>query len=125
MSQPYKRTPLAAKRILLALKKGATRTAAAAKGGVSLDTFKRWCEEDAEFAESVVAAEGEAEASMSEVLFTAAKKGEWRASESWLKRRRSREWGDRQETTISGDAANPLVVTFADTLARTYGEEES
>jgi predicted transcriptional regulator len=30
-----------------------------------------------------------------------------------------------QKQQIMGDGKNPLVVTFADTLARTYGEEES
>jgi hypothetical protein len=95
MGTEYKRTESNARKIVAALKKGATRTAAAAKAGLSLATLSRWCEADAEFAESIAIAEGCAEASVSEVLFDAATKGrEWRAGESWLKRRRRHEWGD-------------------------------
>lgn len=118
----YKRTPTVRKRLLLSLKRGTTRTAACAFAGISLATLARWIEEDAEFAEAIACAEGCAEESMAAALFKAGK-ADWRAAESWLKRRRRSEWGDSLTAEHTGAGGGPMRVLH-EGLDRLYGDEE-
>lgn len=80
-------------RVLTALKKGNTRRAACAVGDLTEETFYRRLREDLSFSESVTRAENEAEAYYAGVIKQAAA-DDWRAAESWLKRRRREDWGD-------------------------------
>lgn len=90
-----KRTPEVEKRIIDALRVGATQKDACAAAGISWETFDEWCKAFPEFSESVTRAEGACAALMAATLYEAARTGkDWRAAESWLKRRRREEWGD-------------------------------
>jgi hypothetical protein len=90
-----KRTPEVEKRILDALRVGATQKDACAAAGISWETFDEWCKAFPEFSESVTRAEGACAALMAATIYQAAREQkDWRAAESWLKRRRREEWGD-------------------------------
>lgn len=82
------------KQILDLLRAGNTRLCAAQASGISKQSFYTYQERDAAFAFEVIQAESEAEAGHVIVLAKAASAGDWRASESWLKRRRRDDWGD-------------------------------
>lgn len=110
---PWKRTPQAATAIIQALTMGATRTAAAAMGGISLATLSRWMVEDVEFADSIISAEGSAEYAMSQSLFSAGG-SDWRAAESWLKRRRRSVWGDNVTVSADKEAAGIIAELFGE-----------
>jgi hypothetical protein len=95
MPQPHtKFTPASREKFLSALKAGMTRNGAAGIIGVHVCQIARWCAKDANFANDCAIAEQEAEARMTAAIVKAAPK-DWRAAESWLKRRRPEEWGDR------------------------------
>ena len=79
--------------------KGATAKDAAAVAGLSEATFYAWKASDPEFSESITRAENECAARLAAKLAVAAD-ADWRAAESWLKRRRSDDWGDRQTVDI-------------------------
>lgn len=80
-------------KILAALKAGNTRRAAAAYAGVHWETFYRWLE-DATFSDAVYEAEAAPEVLCASTIVNAARKGDWRAGNSWLEKRRRDEWGD-------------------------------
>lgn len=107
--RPTKYTPATVAKITRALKDGCTKEAAAACGGIGYSTLNEWEKEFPEFSEALTRAEGEAEAQMARCLFTAAPT-DWRAAESWLKRRRSKTWGDKQTTEISGTEGGPIAI---------------
>lgn len=102
--RPTKRTPATERKILAALKAGSTRKDAAASAGIHYDTFNEWMKEFPEFSVSVEGAEAEiANAAASRIMQEIKKPdGDWRAAESYLKRRRGEEWGDRQKLQHSG-----------------------
>lgn len=85
--------------ILTALRGGSSWSAAIGLAGVRANVAARWREEHPEFESAILRAEAEAERDMSDVLRVAAfgmegRPGDWRAAESWLKRRRRKDWGD-------------------------------
>lgn len=106
-----KRTPEVEKRILDALRVGATQRDAAAAAGIDETTLWRWKEAFADFAESVTRAEGACAARMAARIYQEATKddGDWRASESWLKRRRRDEWGDNVSVDIDREIERVLA----------------
>jgi hypothetical protein len=102
-----------------ALRDGCTRSAAAGAAGVHYDTFLEWTKEFSEFSEAVMRAEAEAEKTCTVAILKAAKgtktePGDWRAAESWLKRRRRKEWGDNVAVTADRRAAELLAELFPD-----------
>lgn len=115
MGRPSKFTPEVRKRILDALRIGATRQDAALASGVSVSLFMEWLDNGrkqktgafVEFLESVEQAEGEARLKFTAVIARAANDGDWRAAESYLKRRDRASWGDNQDVTSGG---GPLVL---------------
>lgn len=132
--RPGKFTPERVKAILEALRAGCTRTAAAAKGEIDLDTLARWCKANTEFCGDCTRAEADAEARFTLVMAQAASPHEvretttttnpdgttktvttvrrefdWRAAESWLKRRRRGEWGDNVNIDLDTEIANLLA----------------
>ena len=99
MARPSKYNEGLAKAITDALKAGSTRMAAAEYVGVNYETFRRWMNDNIDFYALVTRAESEAEVMFTSTLAKAARgtstvPGDWRAAESWLKRRRRGEWGD-------------------------------
>lgn len=91
-----KRTPEVEKRILDALRVGATQKDAAAAAGIGENTLDEWKRNFQDFRDAVTRAEGACAARMAARIYqeATASEGDWRAAESWLKRRRRNEWGD-------------------------------
>lgn len=99
MARRSKYTETLAKGICDALQVGATRTAASGAAGISRETFATWLERYPTFLDDVTRAEAKAELRFTTALAKAAQgtesePGDWRAAESWLKRRRRQDWGD-------------------------------
>lgn len=88
--------------ILDALRIGCTRRAAAAKGDISEDTFARMMA-DADFAEAVRKAEGEAEAVYTSVVAQATATS-WQAAAWWLERRKYMDFGRHDRVDVTMDA---------------------
>jgi hypothetical protein len=116
-----KMTPAARQKIIDGLKAGMTRSGAAGVAGIHVSQVGRWCAKDASFASDCAIAEQEAEARMTAAIVKAAPK-DWRAAESWLKRRRPEEWGDRltllkaaAETVKNADESDLLALLGYDT----------
>ncbi|BCM89062.1 hypothetical protein IAD21_00905 [Abditibacteriota bacterium] len=118
MARPTKFNDARMNAIVTSLRNGSTRRAAAAAAGVSESRFYDWMnrgeteEEFREFRESVMRAEAECENAMAKVIITAAKQGDWRASESWLKRRRKEDWSERSEVSGPNGEAVPMAIQF-------------
>lgn len=93
VSQPYKQARLDA--LLNALAAGMTRTCAAAAAGIDRSTLYDWIHADPAIADAITRAElsfaGRVEQQFGDDALSS---DDWRARESWLKRRRRREWGD-------------------------------
>lgn len=110
-----KRTPEVEKRILDALRVGATQKDACAAAGISDQTFLNWTRDSVDFLDAVMRAEAACAAVMAATIYEAAiKQKDWRAAESWLKRRRKDEWSERQEMTGSGGGALRIEIAYAD-----------
>ena len=84
------------------LQGGCTRKASHQSAGISHETFLEWLRRYPEFLEVVTRAEADAENLMVAAVHKAATDGDWRAAESWLKRRRRDDWGDNERVTHGG-----------------------
>ena len=62
-----------------------------------------------EFLEAVSKASAECAINFTRVIQTAAAKGDWKAAETWLKRRRREDWGDAVDVTSDGKPLNILI----------------
>ena len=102
MARPTKYTEDIVKRICDALAEGCTRRAAYGSVGIDQTTFLAWIERYSDFSNSVTLAEAEAEAKFTKSLWKSATgyNSDWRAAESWLKRRRREEWGDNVQSAM-------------------------
>lgn len=104
MGRPTKLDDLRAKRIVDAIGKGLSRTAAAASGGISRRTLENWLADgraDVEpyvrFLHRVQEAEAKAEAEMVSCIRTAALDPRyWQAAAWWLERLRPADWSKRE-----------------------------
>lgn len=81
------------------LEKGLTRRSACALEDVNEETFRFWCDTREEFLQMVLRADAKAETLFTEAMRRGAEgdpeyKGDWKAGESWLKRRRRADYGD-------------------------------
>jgi transposase-like protein len=93
MARPTKYSEEKAEKIAARLLHGCTRKAAARSVGIDYDTFLNWRRRYSSFSVLVDTAEAKCAMAMSAIVTKAAQEGDWRASESWLKRRRPEEWG--------------------------------
>lgn len=94
MARPSKRTPEREKRIMEALSAGASRKASAEYAGINEETLIAWMKRYLDFKSAVIEAESKVEVSAIVSVRKAWMDGDWRAAIEWLKRRRSKEWGD-------------------------------
>lgn len=108
--RPTKYTPARREQICEMLRLGATRVAAHLSAGVGSSTFFTWLDTYPEFREAVTRAEAEAEAACAAVIVLAAKDGDWRAAEAWLKRRRKEEWSEKIQQEHSGQVTIDAVL---------------
>lgn len=107
-------TPAVEQKLLQALREGCTRRAACAYAGIGESTLYDHLSQLPEFSESLTRAEDAAEAGFTLVIQKAAADGDWKAAESWLKRRRRTDWGDKVEQEISGKDGGPIEVKAID-----------
>jgi glucose-6-phosphate dehydrogenase assembly protein OpcA len=115
MARRTKKTPTREEVLFEALRQGNTRTCAAALAGIDHATFYRWIADDATFRDNVTRAEAEAEMMMVESLKEGAVASrDWRAAESWLKRRRREDWGDSIDVRKLSDEQ---IVTLLERVA--------
>ena len=121
MGRPTKLTPETQKRIIDALKIGATRLDAALSAGVTYDSFNGWYNAGKQaasgryfqFFQAVDQAEGEARLRYTTVIARAANDGDWRAALEYLKRRDRAHWGDNVDVT-SGQQPLKIVIEWSD-----------
>jgi hypothetical protein len=123
MARPTKRTNETQEKLFEALREGSTRRAACAHAGICEDTLANWLKSFSGFSDRLTREEGLAEKAMADALFRSAKTGDWRAAESWLKRRRPAEWGDKATAEITGPGGGPMQIAFTESLDRVFGEE--
>jgi transposase-like protein len=106
-------------RIIAALEIGATLRDAALTAGVSEAMFHVWLKrgreatrknEFSEFLERVEEAQAKCRLNYTAVIAKAANEGDWRAAESYLKRRDRQNWGDSQDITTAGQPITLRVV---------------
>jgi|APSaa5957512622_1039677.scaffolds.fasta_scaffold96277_2 hypothetical protein len=119
MARPSKLTEEKRERICTAIENGSTYRVAALVSGIGYSTFNDWMKlgreatrknKYSEFSEAVQIASARCEARMSETVVVAGKK-DWRAAESFLKRRDPENWGDNNRTDITS-AGDKIIVTI-------------
>jgi transposase len=113
MSRPTKLTAETQKRILSALRVGATHEHAATSAGIHYATFRRWMQQGeratrgqfCEFCEAVKSAEAVAAVGWLAAIEKAAQTGQWQAAAWKLERRYPEAWGrrDRMQVEHSGE----------------------
>ena len=106
------------------LRIGATRTAAVGAAGISRETFYVWLKENLTFSDAVTQAEAQAEIGHTLALAKASA-SDWRASESWLKRRRRADWGDNIAVGADKEAARILAELFPEDAGRSFSPTEN
>ena len=129
MARPSKLTEENVTKIIDAILHGATHTDAAGSAGIAYDTFNNWMMAGAkakkgelfEFFQKVRQAEGECAVNFTRVIQSAAARGDWKAAEAWLKRRRRAEWGDNIDMTSGGEVIKPPQVIE---IIRTYKDND-
>jgi hypothetical protein len=84
------------------LRRGMTRTAAAAAAGVDRSTPWKWAERSIAFGRSIEGAEAEFERRMVDQLDLAARRGSWRAALALLERRLPDGWQQRSTLAVEG-----------------------
>lgn len=94
------------------IRNGATAKDACGSVGITRETYFKWLREDADFSDAVMRAEDECAAQMAACIAAAAPT-DWRAAESWLKRRRSEDWGDRQSLDLDSRISGLLAALAA------------
>ena len=111
MARPSKLTPQIQTAIADNVLHGATYRDACESVGVAYSTFNEWMKQGREqksgrfrmFLEAIEAANAQAAVNFTRVIQSAAAKGDWKAAESWLKRRRREDWGDGVDVTSGGE----------------------
>ena len=120
MARPTKLTPAVHKEIVDAIAIGATYKNAVGAAGISYVTFLDWLERGRkiqdgetrksksntkylEFLKSVEKAKHTAFLRYTSTIAKAANSGDWRAAESFLKRRDPENWGDKKDITSGGE----------------------
>jgi hypothetical protein len=112
VGRPIKRTPERMAAIIAHVRAGSTLTDAAQSCEIDRVTLWAWRNDDATFSNSLMAAEAECANDMAACIAKAAPT-DWKAAESWLKRRRREDWGDRVAHEIDNDIAQ-LMAQLAD-----------
>jgi hypothetical protein len=118
MARITKRTDERVERILEALSSGQTRRVAAACGGVSDDTLRRWIQADTQLSLRVSAAESQAQIALVACIRNAADH-DWRAAAWLLERRDPANWSLRQQLAVHATTHEPMkvIVEYVDQAA--------
>src|SRR5437588_1663478 len=110
MGRPSKRTTERLQTVLVALRGGASRKAAAAAGGVDASTLRRWVSDRAAVRQAVAEAEGHCEETLVRVIAACAAGGDWRAAAHLLAVRFPADWSPnvRLRAEVSGPGGEPV-----------------
>lgn len=119
MARPTKLTQEVKKRIVAAIKQGATYELSSQYGGIHYDTFNRWMKQGQEetegefcqFYEAIKKAEGEAVVGWLRKIEASARDGNWQAAAWKLERRYPKDYG-KQLHEIAGPGGGPLQVEY-------------
>jgi len=106
MARPTKYTPETAKKITDAIRVGATFRLACMYGGISEDTFLRWRERYADFADAIKEAEGAGAVGWLAKIEKAANEGVWQAAAWKMERRYPHEYG---RTVVSQEHSGEIT----------------
>jgi hypothetical protein len=107
---------VAERRILAALRKGATMEMAAKAAGISRATLHRWRDRHEGFDRKVQRARAEAGLDSLDVIESAADEGDWRAAAWMLEKRYPDQYGE------SGDLPQEEIESFVETVRTTIRE---
>jgi transposase len=111
--RPTKYNEEVVQRITQALRAGNTRRASCAYAGISEDSFSRWMQDNATFADAIKKAEGDAEVRNVAIIQKAADTT-WQAAAWWLERKHKAEWSSRIEQTGADGSPVKVIVEYAD-----------
>ena len=113
MARPTKYTPETAKKIIDAVRLGATYELACNYANISLDTLSRWRKRSADFADNLREAEGMGAIGWLAKIEKAAQDGDWKAA-AWKLERRYPDVYGRQvlDQRHSGQIETPIEVRF-------------
>jgi hypothetical protein len=107
MARPSKMTDARVSTLLMALREGNTRRAAAAHAGIDHATFYRWLETNATFRDAIQKAEADAEVRHVAIVAQAGQRN-WQASAWWLERRRDDDYGQRRQVDFRLDVESEV-----------------
>ena len=110
MARQSKYGPAVEKRILTALRHGATRKLACAAGGIGTSTLAEWLTDKPGFSDAVHKAEAYAAEKALASIIKAAAEGDWRAG-AWLLERRFRD-DYAPATTLDGNVGLTLRIEW-------------
>ena len=103
-----KYTPETVEKLTQAIRLGATYKLACDYAGISEDTFARWREQHADFADIIQKAEGTAAVGWLAKIEAAASDGNWPAA-AWKLERRYPEMYGRQRVEMTGAEGGPIA----------------
>lgn len=119
--RPTKRTPETEKRILDALRIGATRKDASLAAGISQDTFANWLAASSDFSDAVEKAESEDKLRMLAVITKASQEGNWQAAAWRLERKDPDNFGRRERQKV--EHSGGIEIEIVDKTS--YGHREA
>lgn len=129
--RPTKFAPKVVKKLLKALRNGATYTAACSYAGISYYTFNKWLKKGEQakrgkfrrFFEEVQEAEHEAELKCIQAWMSQIP-NDWRAAKDFLERRFPDRWGKRDTTTIEHKEPLKVIIERVSTNARDKDKDQ-
>lgn len=109
LGRPTKYTPDRVEKILRIIRDGNYRNVAAQCAGISTETFYQWMDSYPDFSDAIIKAEADCEAEVV-ARFRNAGQMDWRASESYLKRKHPERWGDKSRVEQTGADGGPIQI---------------
>ena len=117
MARPSKLTPEVQAAVVQAIGLGATYLDAAQAAGISYETFNEWMKNGTgkflQFSEAVRKEQSAAVLRHLAVMNNAAAKGDWKASERWLRMYRPAEWNEKMEVNHGGEQTLTIKIQKA------------
>jgi transposase len=118
LGRPSKLTPEVQQTIVNAIGLGASYADAAQAAGVSYDTFNEWMKNGTgkylQFSEAVRKEQAAAVLRHLAVINNAAAKGDWKASERWLRMYRPQEWQETTKLDINQTGVTKVIIEYVD-----------
>ena len=117
MARPSKLTPEVQETIVKAIGLGASYLDAANAAGISYDTFNDWMNNGTgkylQFSEAIRKEQSAAVLRHLSIINSAAAKGDWKASERWLRMYRPTEWNEKMEVNHGGEQTLTIKIQKA------------